>query len=215
MLDFLVDVFTISTGVVIALAAAYAGAVQRSRYLREVAPDLRVSQLLAGRVVRPAGETLTFSLWLTLKNVSNNVARNVSMAIEIEPRGGLVALGWHVKGAFNERDEVLPDEQVMIGVHVDLDIPEGREKRSLGGPADRRDDFQVQATVTYATGRELVLALLSPSSKGILRFIRRQSSPFRFDDWEQEDGLEIPQLRKGATFSDLDAEGPEALQRNS
>ncbi len=43
LLDILVAVFTITTGVVLGMAALLAYLVQRARYLRESAPDLEVS----------------------------------------------------------------------------------------------------------------------------------------------------------------------------
>ena len=81
LLDWLTVAFTISTGVVIALAALFAYGLQRARYLRDIAPDLRFGTTFRiVPIITPAGFQLSFSIW----NVSDrNVAENLKVTARV------------------------------------------------------------------------------------------------------------------------------------
>ena len=74
LLDWLVAGFTISSGLVLAVAAVVAFAIQRARYMREVAPDLRFADLTVDQI-----DTTTnlFAFALSMENRSENAAYNL------------------------------------------------------------------------------------------------------------------------------------------
>ncbi len=77
LLDWLTVAFTISTGFVIAAAALVAYALQRARYLRDIAPDIRFGRTFRiYPIIQPTGFQISFA-------ISNRSDRNVAEKVKI------------------------------------------------------------------------------------------------------------------------------------
>ncbi|MDA0263499.1 MAG: hypothetical protein O3A93_05075 [Chloroflexi bacterium] len=159
-LDWLVALFTVSSGLVLAFAAVFAYAVQRARYLRDIAPDLRLAEI-------PNFPALISDVpnWIVryeLQNVSADAnAEDVYVRFNLRYGVGHSAdlefgLGRLFAGSPLNFSTHFSSRNVMLAIH---EVPHPMPSGAL------------TINVSYSTPRELVLFLLHPLGMGRKRYV--------------------------------------------
>ena len=176
LLAWLVAIFTISTGLVIALAALFAYAVQRARYLRDIAPELRLERPPSFPAL--VTESPNWNVRCDLVNSSaDNDAEDVNVSYRLQ-----YALGQSFASQINLG-------RVLAGTHINFGLPFSSE--SLLTAVNRSDDSKppgvLEIKVTYFTPREFVLFLLHPLGLGRKRYVRSFQVMWHWYPWETEE----------------------------
>lgn len=195
-LDILVATFTVSTGVVIALAALLALVVQRGRYLKEIEPDLRLAELPAFRYLGPEGTTFAIS-W-QIDNTSANPAKGLAVSWDFEiaevavPATAIILMQQGGYKAFGNVPEVqlrypnlLPGRtnHLITRCHVDLQNPTIMEILGSQRAVDVGNiRVRVRATVRYSNVGDFTSFLFMPWRLGLAKYVRSAEIDIAFRD---------------------------------
>lgn len=168
LLDWLTVAFTISTGIVIAVAAVVAYALQRARYLRDIAPDIRFGRTFTiFPIIQPPG----FQLSLAISNRSDrNVAEKVKMTAVVNQPGG------PPDTSIVFADEIAPGAEEWVTFHF-----EGTTVPELDSTSTARNSTPraLKLIIDYRSPWEFVLIAVNLFS-GRARYRREASGAW---DW--------------------------------
>jgi hypothetical protein len=210
-LDLWVALSTVVTGVILATGALLAFIVQRSRYLRDIEPDIEVewqSTKFDTGSSDVAGTLGSFDTWyiaphIILKNVSSEVAKNVQMNgrmkfhhhdRQYEPQEAssdrnsrdtwCTFAGWLVS-------EVLPGRTVDPWCFLEsIKAPAGREITRADIPI-KGAWFIFEIDVFYFSRRELLTWIVWPFSTGRRKYRRLVSAVVRLHEQQTSNGLQV------------------------
>ncbi|MEE8517688.1 MAG: hypothetical protein V3S98_01015 [Dehalococcoidia bacterium] len=143
-LESIAQLFTISTGVVIALAAILAFVVQRARYKREVEPDLRFEDCQVLAQYSQAGE-LRMTIQTHVMNHSTARAFNLALEARMDFASTSTEVGFETKGS-KDWNQASRCAELHPGVSVEMRI----DCLAAVDPSDA-DDYAMGAALTGAT----------------------------------------------------------------
>ena len=220
-LDWLVAIFTISSGLVLALAAVLAYLVHRARYLRETDPDLQVTWTGKVTFPPPAGELhplsedlrkgWTFWIELRVENRSQTPGQRLRMEGQLvldldrsreKGLSGIFEENVWLPFTLHIMPEILPGRTE----HCDVLFSSSFLKdpwRLYNWPEPiltEKVGFWMQFDVEYYTPRELLMFFLWPLGLGRKKCRRRVSGGMKFVPQEGADQLyEAQPWRLGET----------------
>ena len=177
----LANIFTITTGFVLAAAAALAFLVQRARYLREIRPDLRVLNLHPMRVeppLRPDPEKAAFSFRLEFENRSAGIAEDLQIAGRI------------IRFTHDRKPETVHELAVLrLGFPQARLLPDQRFSVDLVAtlPRDKsvpQETIRAAVQVTYTVPRDAMTIIISPRTWGRPRFTRHVQAHWTYEGQE-------------------------------
>ena len=185
-LDLVVAIFTITTGVVLALAAFMAFVIQRARYFREIQPDLRVVGYkviprLAAQDAGPASPVLQIEY--EIQNVSSNPAVVESSYLRldaIETQGM-----WSKTNVDSEMDldqrVVLPKDTVTktVSLSIGLGDETGTSTAATTTVDMTQMRFFLRIAIYYSTQAEFLLRVLNFGSRARNRYVRNAEFSWR------------------------------------
>ena len=176
LLDWLTLGATISTGLVLALAALLAYAVQRARYLREIQPDLRLTGQPSTSELDPTHPR--FLVRISVENSSPlNTAESIAIsgALTFEPMPAPIT-------SQTEISRLLPghEQNVTLVFERNLEI-------NFDGMLGEDLDAELILQVQFSPPREFVLFLLHPWSFGRKTYTRAIIVNWLWHGWADAD----------------------------
>jgi hypothetical protein len=164
----IVGIFTISTGVVLAVAASTAFIIQRARYFREIGPDLRVVDArveISSSGSGPNSQVPSMEIYYSLQNVSPNRAFIETTYVQLDVYG-MPGERFEIDvDSLTDLDQavVLPDAKTTKSVVLLED--ESRVSKSFKEAAPSIDPtrlrFHASVSINYASDSELLLRVLN------------------------------------------------------
>ena len=165
-----VDLATIATGVVIAFAGALALLLQRSRFIRETSPDVRVVDVELLQDMSARGASAEFRVFnVKLRNESGVRAEQIHLWVNRQnwpapTQEEVDALQPRIVGLYESRllAEIIPHDETIVQLGVAL---------STSDMIGARITFEL----SYRSECAFILAILLPS-RGRLRFSRSRAA---------------------------------------
>ena len=185
LLDLLVDLATIATGVVLASAGLYALMLQRSRFVREITPDIRIEEadvLLDFRSRGDKTEFVTFKLEIKNRSAVGGERLLVGIMRDLWPTPDDEVRDIEIAGE---------GELALVGT-----LESGEERTVLVGMAVPNSNpmaAQIFLRLDYSSKREFAVLLLNPLSKGRLRFSSKR--PFLLNRIHESQHEQNPPFR--------------------
>lgn len=179
-LQFWADIFTITTGVVIAVAATLAFVVQRARYRREVEPDLRFENCWADSPPSIDGDDFIVLVHITVANRSSVSAFNLRLTATISwaphvatPLVGLRPIDSPSGHGVSVCVELAPQETVPLVASAASSIhPTGANGNDIATSLVGLTHFGL-VTVKYESDADLAHRFLTPFRSRFRRTTRR------------------------------------------
>jgi len=174
VIDWLVAAFTISTGIVLALAAAFAFLLQRARFLRDIEPDLRITDaskiiVLPGRDISDS-DSVRLRIELEVQNASKNTAERLSstqdatIGIQSSTSPLTVVHLPYFNKSIEVQERLLPGRSLPISVYIELSASRLEiESQWLEMETPLQDRiFRATVTIRYSSPKELALIFVKP-----------------------------------------------------
>lgn len=177
-----VDVFTITTGIVLASAALFAYLIQRARYLREFEPDLELTWPEVIQIIEMPHSLKEFwavSIDLGVHNISNNPATGLRWQCELEifPERGRAS---YIETTFSNYlpispSEILPGREIVVPVYIGWNLAKGLYEKlhSWEEPIEtEKAGFRVSITIEYYSRPEILMFIIWPFGLGRKKYQR-------------------------------------------